>query len=259
MGRLTKARVEGSREKGCYGDGDGLYLQVSIGADGMPRKSWVYRFTSPVNGKERLMGLGALRDVSLAEARSARDRARAIVRQGCDPIEERKLAKVEDGRFISFDQCASVFIEAHRAGWRSEKHLRQWRTTLASYASPVFGHMPVSNIDTSHVIKVLEPIWTSRPVTAVRLRERIEAVLDSAAARGYRSSEKSGEMERTTRLSLAVACEGAHRAASCGDGLSGIAGVHATVGSKCGNSRIWEQYQRAGIGEQYRRAGIDER
>lgn len=92
---------------------------------------------------------------------------------------------------MTFDQCASAFIEAHRASWRSEKHLRDWRASLATHASPIIGRMPVNAIDTGHVMRVLEPIWTEKPVTAGRIRARIEAILDLAAARGHRSNENS--------------------------------------------------------------------
>jgi integrase len=90
---------------------------------------------------------------------------------------------------ITFKQCAEGYIKAHRAGWRDAKHLQQWQNTIAAYAEPIIGALPVGDIDTPLVLKVLEPIWTSRPETASRLRGRIERILDFAKVRGYRAGE----------------------------------------------------------------------
>ncbi|HZM08269.1 MAG TPA: Arm DNA-binding domain-containing protein, partial [Methylocella sp.] len=116
--RLTALRIAALKKKGVHPDGGGLYLQVTIGADGTPRKSWFFRFTSPETHKERLMGLGSLSYVSLAErAREARDRARAILLRGLDPIEQRAKdrgqaiieQKLEAARSMTFDQCAESY------------------------------------------------------------------------------------------------------------------------------------------------------
>ena len=87
---------------------------------------------------------------------------------------------------MTFNQVRRSYITAHRAGWRNDKHAGQWEATLATYAAPVIGAMPVQPIDTGFVMKVIEPLWATKPETANRLRGRIEAVLDWAAARGYR-------------------------------------------------------------------------
>ena len=90
---------------------------------------------------------------------------------------------------MTFDACAAAYIEAHKTSWRNEKHRDQWRNTLNSYASPVFGSLPVQAIDVALVMKVLEPIWKTKSETASRLRGRIEAVLDWATVRSYREGE----------------------------------------------------------------------
>jgi integrase len=90
---------------------------------------------------------------------------------------------------MTFDQCAKAYITAHRAGWRNVKHAAQWTSTLATYASPVFGTLPVQAVDVSLVTRALEAIWSTKPETASRLRGRIEAVLDWAKVRGYRNGE----------------------------------------------------------------------
>ncbi len=100
----------------------------------------------------------------------------------------------------TFEECASAYIDLHQHGWRNPKHLQQWRNTLVAYAHPVFGAVPVDEIDTELVLRMLQPIWREKPETASRLRGRIEAVLDWAKARGYREGENParsrGHMEQ---------------------------------------------------------------
>ncbi len=90
---------------------------------------------------------------------------------------------------MSFDECAKACIEAHEAGWKNAKHRQQWTNTLKTYVSPVFGRLPVQAVDTSVVLKVLEPIWAKRTETATRVRQRIEAVLDWAKVRELRAGD----------------------------------------------------------------------
>jgi integrase len=188
--KLGKRR-DGTPRVKLYADGGGLYLQVTPGS-GRTSKSWIFRYAS-LAGKERFMGLGSLDTVSLAEARAKAADWRKLREQGKDPIDVRKaqraLAAVERAKAMTFDQCAEHYIAAHRAGWRNPKHAAQWKSTLATYASPVFGNLPVGSIDVGLVIKVIEPIWATKPETASRVRGRIEAVLDWAAARGFREAD----------------------------------------------------------------------
>jgi hypothetical protein len=84
---------------------------------------------------------------------------------------------------MTFDQCAEAYIRAHEASWRNPKHRQQWRNTLATYVTPVFGSVAVADVDVAMVMKVVEPLWAAKPETASRLRGRIETVLDWAKAR----------------------------------------------------------------------------
>jgi integrase len=128
--------------------------------------------------------------VTLGEARKQRDKALALVRSGVDPIAERKRQKAAQapGR-PTFDDCARQYIEAHGAAWRNAKHRQQWANTLAAYASPVFGSLPVDAITTEDVLRALKPIWSTRPETASRVRQRIERVLSAATAKGTRQGQ----------------------------------------------------------------------
>ena len=139
------------------------------------------------------MGLGPYPDVSLAEAREKAYEARRLLRDGIDPIETRRAAHVtarlDKARGLTFRDCAERYIAADEAGWRNAKHRAQWRSTLETYGYPLLGVLPVATIDTAVVMSALEPIWHAKPETAGRVRGRIEAVLDWAGARNYRTGE----------------------------------------------------------------------
>jgi len=185
--RLTAVAVARMKKPGRYGDGLGLWLQVSPSGT----KSWLFRYMR--NGKARQMGLGAVHTVTLAEARETAGDCRKLLLAGLDPIEarraERMQSRVEAARGTTFKDCGERYIVAHEAGWKNAKHRNQWKSTLATYAYPVLGELSVAAIDTALVLKVIEPIWTVKPETAARVRGRIEAVLDWATAREYRQGD----------------------------------------------------------------------
>jgi integrase len=187
MGRLTALAVTRATKPGMYADGGGLYLRV--GPSGA--KSWVFRFR--VDGKRRDMGLGPLHVVSLAAAREKATACRTERFDGRDPLEGRQARKVADkleaSKAMTFRQCAATYIDAHRLGWKNEKHAAQWGSTLEAYANPVFGDLPVQAVDTALVMRALEPIWWTKTETASRLRGRIEAVLDWATVREFRRGD----------------------------------------------------------------------
>jgi integrase len=139
------------------------------------------------------MGLGSAAVYSLAEARRKAADARRLVAEGVDPIEQRAAlagnAAASATKAMTFRDCAEAYIQAHRASWRNPKHAAQWPATLSTYVYPVFGAEPVQMVDVGLVTKAIEPIWSTKPETAGRVRGRIEAVLDWATARGYRAGE----------------------------------------------------------------------
>jgi integrase len=199
MDRLTAPKVaQAIRKPGMYADGGGLYLQVSNGS-----ASWIYRYM--LKGVAREMGLGPLALYGLKEARLKAFDARRLRYEGIDPIDARRAVrareKLDAVRAMTFKHCAEAYIKAHRAGWRNAKHAAQWSATLATYAEPIIGSLPVQAIDTALVMQVLEQevgdapdnsaatLWTARPETASRLRGRIESILDWARVRGYRDGE----------------------------------------------------------------------
>jgi len=139
------------------------------------------------------MGLGGYPDVPLAEARDAARRARALIREGDDPVEQAKAAKsalkAETSKAMTFRQACQAFVASHEAGWRNAKHRAQWTSTLERYAHPVIGDLSVAHVEMPHVMKVLDPIWREKTETASRVRGRIEQVLDWAAVRGLREGQ----------------------------------------------------------------------
>lgn len=191
VNRLSHRKVEALKAAGMYADGGGLYLQVTVGSDNTPRKSWLFRYS--VAGRERQMGLGPLGDVPLSEARDRASAAREMRRAGKDPLVEREALRAESrlaaAKSMSFDDCAKAYIAAHRAGWRNVKHADQWSATIRTYCSPVFGRLPVQLVDVGLVMKAIEPIWPTKPETASRVRGRVERILDWAKVRGYRDGE----------------------------------------------------------------------
>jgi integrase len=187
IGKLTQATVKNAARRGYYGDGGGLYLQVSASG----AKSWVFRYK--VGSKLYEMGLGPLHTIGLAQARTKARQSREHRLDGLDPLAVRKAAsmqaKLDAAKAMAFRACAEAYIAAHKAGWRSPKSLTAWEGTLGAYVYPVFGALPVQAIDTALVTKAIEPIWPEKPETASRVRGRIEAILDWATARGYRAGE----------------------------------------------------------------------
>jgi integrase len=102
---------------------------------------------------------------------------------------ERARKRREEVKAATFKECAEAYVKAHRAGWRNPKHAAQWSATLSTYAYPFIGALPVQAVDVNLVLQVLEPIWTKKPETENRVRGRIEAILNWATVRGYRSGE----------------------------------------------------------------------
>lgn len=163
---------------GTHADGRGLYLEVKPAGT----RSWLLRYQ--IAGRRREMGLGPYPEVPLERARAKALEARARIADGKDP-----LATRGDRAPRTFRVAAAELIRAKRPGWENPKHAAQWEATLATYAFPVLGDLTVAHIDTDAVLQVLSPVWAEKPETATRVRQRIEAVLDYARARGWREGE----------------------------------------------------------------------
>jgi integrase len=201
---LSSKFVETTTEPGRYSDGGGLYLQVSAGKNGGVTKSWLFRYmrghvSSTGKPLSREMGIGPLstnkRDglITMKDARDRAYKARLDLKAGIDPLDvksaKRFAEKLATARAMTFEQCGEQYIKDHAAGWKGQKHEKDWRGSLKRYAYPVIGCLPVSAVDTGLVVKVLKPIWETKTKTAVDVRSRIELILNWAKLHGFRDGE----------------------------------------------------------------------
>lgn len=164
----------------------GLCLQVA-GAS----RAWILRYS--LAGRTRELGLGSASEVTLEAARNDALEARKLLRAGIDPIDDKRERRDELAagmrRALTFAAAAKQYIAKEKDGWRNRKHEKQWTSTLKVYAEPTLGTLPVDRIEVAHIIKVLEPIWTTKTETATRVRQRIESVLDYCTAGGFRKGD----------------------------------------------------------------------
>ena len=199
---LTPLQVKNAKP-GRHTDGEGLHLLVKKSG----ARSWVYRFM--LNGKARDVGLSqcpeaievlqktGAKELTLSQARDVAAIYRMKVKAGIDPLAARQDAaamaeadkKARLAASVTFRAIAETHIATKEGSWRNPKHRQQWRNTLDTYAFPIIGDMAVGDVETSHVLAILESIWKEKPETASRVRGRIEAILDAAKVRGYRHGE----------------------------------------------------------------------
>jgi hypothetical protein len=199
---LSAQEVAKLSEEGRHAVGGavpGLHLRIEGG-----RRSWVLRKT--VRGKRRDLGLGSYPLIPLSAARKqalhihvngpavvTMDTAKAEIAVQTVPTAPASEALNESGR--SFEWCSRTYIDAQAPGWKSRKHAKQWLATLQKYAFPVIGTLDAATINTSHLVTILQPIWTTKTETATRVRGRLESILDWAAHKGYRQGANPARWE----------------------------------------------------------------
>ena len=176
MGRLTSAAAKALRKPGLHGDGGTLYLRVAPGGS----RSWIQRIA--FRGRRHDLGLGPFPDVPLAANR-------LLVNAGGDPLEGRRRAKVP-----TFREAAERTYRANRPRWRNAKVASVWLQSMERYAFPIIGPLPVNRVERGDVLEILTPIWSSKPETARKLRQRIRATLEWSQARGYVEHNVAGEL-----------------------------------------------------------------
>ena len=179
---LSATRVKALKEPGRYSDGGGLHLYISKAG----RKSWVLRIT--VDGRRRDIGLGGYPTVSLARAREKAADNRAAVAEGRDPVAEKHAPAMP-----TFREAAHAVHEANKPRWRNPRHASGWIQTLERHAMPTLNNTPLDRIDQGDVLQVLTPIWTTRPETARRVRQRMRTVFKWAISYGFMESNPAGE------------------------------------------------------------------
>jgi integrase len=178
INRLSARAVATIAKPGRHADGGNLYLKV----DQSGAKRWVFFYR--LNGRQREAGLGGINYLGLAKAREIATGMRELLAQNLDPLEARRTERRAKAGRKTFGDCCDELLAAKESGWRNSKHRDQWRMTLKVYAAPL-RPLPVAEVSTQDVLQVLQPIWTTKPETASRLRGRIEAVIDAARVAGH--------------------------------------------------------------------------
>ena len=197
---LTAQEVRNATAPGKYFDGHGLFLRV----DPNGSRFWVQRIT--IRGKRSEIGLGSPALVSLAEARAAALENRKLARAGGDPLQ----AKREALAVLTFEEAARKVHELHKPTWRNAKHAQDFLTSLENYAFPKLGRLKATDVNTADVLAVLMPIWTEKPETARRVRQRIGTVLKWTVAQGWRQDNPA---ENITQALPKTAKRQSHRKA----------------------------------------------
>ena len=186
MGQLSDLKVRKLNEPGRYTAGETLYLKVSPSGN----KSWIQRLI--IKGRRHDLGLGKYPLVSLADARDKARDNRALARSGGDPMAVKREERLME-TLPTFEELAREHITENLHSWKNVKHRAQWLSTLETYAFPILGCLRVKEITRIHVKKVLNPIWTSKPETARRVRQRIRSVMDRAVALEYIDYNPAGD------------------------------------------------------------------
>lgn len=197
----------------------GLALQITPNGG----RSWLLRVL--IGGRRREIGLGGFPDVTLA---GARDRAREVkdkIRNGIDPVEERRAVRAAlvtaRARGLTFADATDRYLAAKLDAFKNAKHRQQWRNTLDTYAMPHVGKMLVQDIAVQDVLRILEPIWQTKTETASRLRGRVESVLSWATVAGHRAGDNparwAGNLKELLPAPSKVAKEGNHPAIQIAD------------------------------------------
>jgi integrase len=217
---LTSKRIVKLTEPGRYGDGRGLYLQVTDAGV----RSWILRYER--NGRERAMGLGPVGDFTIEEARERARKARQQLSDGIDPIDARRAERARQAteaalaaaKNVSFEQCARQYFDHHSSKWHNAKHRGEFISSLKRYAFSVIGKLPVAAIDKTLVLKVLQKdsFWQIKTRTAGRVRGRIESILDYAKVQGWRAGENpagwDGNLEHALPATSSIAPTKHHNA-----------------------------------------------
>jgi integrase len=184
--KLTAVAIAAKKRPSRYPDGGGLYLQV--GRSGA--KSWLFKFM--IAGKGFGMGLGPLHAVSLAEARKRAAECRQLLSDGINPLtarqEQQQATLAVQAAVKTFGECADAFIQMQQPAWKNQKHVNQWTNTLRDYCADLRA-LPVCDVETSHILEILQPIWSTKRETASRVRGRLERILDWAKVRQYRGGD----------------------------------------------------------------------
>lgn len=224
----------------AVGGVSGLLMQITPNGG----RTWLLRVM--VGEKRREIGLGGFPEVTLAQARERAREAKDKIRQGIDPVEERKAARASlvaaQRRGLSFEDAVDRYLAAKLDAFKNAKHRQQWRNTLETYALPELGAMLVQDVTVQDVLRVLnqpvteagETFWQAKTETASRLRGRIEAVLSWATVAGHRSGDNparwAGNLKELLPAPSKVAKRDNHPAVQLDDAPRWFAAIRPRTG-----------------------------
>lgn len=173
-GKLTAKQINQTSGPTTLNDGNGLYLKIRESGS----RSWFCRIRHPQTKKLKDRGMGSYPEVSLIDARRMLPHIREQLVQ-----ETSTRQKVP-----TFREYAEVFIDRKAPEWRHPKHKQKWTNTLENHAHLIIGDLKIQDIETHHLITLLTPIWTTKTETAVKLRQRLEMIIDAATVEGFYNS-----------------------------------------------------------------------
>jgi integrase len=209
--RLTAVKVARAKKPGMYADGGSLYMRIASGGS----KQYVFRYIR--GGRLHDMGIGPTHTISLAEARERATEARKLLLDGIDPLAAKRARlaalRAAEAKAMTFADCVKGFLRDNEGSWTSPKHRKEWEASLIKYAFPVLGALPVAAIDTPLVLRVLKPIWATKPDTASRVRGRIESALAWATVHHYRAGDNPARWNGLLEHALPAVVKDEHHAA----------------------------------------------
>lgn len=209
----------------------GLLLQLTANGG----RTWVLR--TRIGGKRREIGLGGA-SVTLAGARERARNTLDQIRQGIDPVEDRKAKQAAlataQRRSLTFADALDRYCAARMEEFGSERHRQIWRSSVEMYAIPEIGEMLVSDIERQDILRVLLPIWTTKTETARRLRGRMENILSWATVNGHRTGDNPATWKGNLKEDLPkpgkIAKRGNHPAVSLDDAAAWMSDVRSRSG-----------------------------
>jgi len=196
--QVANARPDNGRRSSALCDGGGLYLELSAAPEGHVRRSWTFRYE--IAGHRHELGLGSTNAIGLAKARQKARALREQLADGLDPLTEKRRARqqllADKAKTITFEEVTMMYYRLHADGWGTV-HRDQWLSSMKRYAFPALGKLAPTAIDSAAVLKVIEPLWQTKTVTASRVLNRIEAIFEYCKTSGLRAGDNPAGGIRT--------------------------------------------------------------
>lgn len=147
-------------------------------------RNWILR--ASIAGRRVEIGLGPFPEVSLAAARAKAAEDRAAIREGRNPVAERREARAallaEAKPKLSVAEAIDLAWESRRDGLKGDKNARRWKSSLTIHVVPKIGDKALEAVGVEDIVGILRPLWGTKQETAAKVRSRLEAVFDYAIA-----------------------------------------------------------------------------